>query len=53
MEGTHRLPDDAAPSFYADDNELLWLVEVVPAPGNDTLSGETTNQPELEEGAVW
>lgn len=28
MEGTHRLPDDAAPSFYADDNELLWLVEV-------------------------
>ncbi len=26
METTFRLPDDAPPSFYADDNELLWLV---------------------------
>jgi hypothetical protein len=24
----HVLPDDAAPSFYAANNELLWLVEV-------------------------
>lgn len=28
MKGTHQLPDDAAPSFYAADNELLWLIEV-------------------------
>ncbi|WP_168210549.1 vacuolar protein sorting-associated family 26 protein [Persicimonas caeni] len=68
LEALHRLPQDAAPSFYADDNELLWLVEVhvdVPnwpdykeerffevRPGVGRGAGEE-KKPALEAGAVW
>jgi hypothetical protein len=28
MRATPRLPDGAPPSFYADDNELIWLLDI-------------------------